>query len=216
MQRSRLERAPGGDHQRLGDLRRQQLLHPAADHLLPRVREEVGVAGEVDVHAVRGDPEHQVGDGVEERAHPRLDIRLDKWRIASILASVPGRSAELGSEVDEGPHIVVGGAEVHEARTQADLAVDRRGRHPDPAVILQPRTSSSFSSLRSPGADVTERTIESGGGPQRGSRDDSKNEVVEQAGLAEISRPPRETPARRGRGTRARASGPGTVASTPG
>ena len=160
-------------HQRLGDIGRQQVLHPAADDLLPRVREQGGVADEVDVHAVRRDPEHQVGDGVEKRAHPRLDIRLGKWRIAfHPREGTRSRSAELDGELDERPDIVVRRAEVHEAGPQPDLAVDRRRRDPDPAVVLQrPHQPRVLLVHVAPTPTWRNGTIDSGGGPQRGSSD---------------------------------------------
>ena len=75
LQLARLERLPDRRHEGLGDLRRQQVFHPAADDVLPRIGEELGVADEVDVDAVGRDAEHQVGDGVEQGAHARLDVR---------------------------------------------------------------------------------------------------------------------------------------------
>ena len=52
----------------------------------------------------------------------------------------PGSLAgQLHGDIDERADIVVGRAEVDEARPQADATVDRRRRDPDPAVVLDRR-----------------------------------------------------------------------------
>ena len=84
----------------------------------------------------------------------------------------PGSLAgELDGEIDERADVVVGRAEVDEARPQADPAVDRRRRHPHPAVVLDARGRARrcARSGRPAAATCRNGTIESGGGPQRGS-----------------------------------------------
>ena len=97
--------------------------------------------------------------------------------------------AELDGDLDERAHVVVGRAEVDEAGPEADLAVDRRGRHPDAAVVLEgahePRVDGVQVGVALP--RWRNGTIESGGGPQSGSsRVVGDDEVVEQARLPEV------------------------------
>ena len=83
----------------------------------------------------------------------------------------PGSAApELDGDVDERANVVVGGAEVDEARPQADLAVDSGGRHPDARVVLERAHEQRVAAFRSVAEPRCRNgTIESGGGPQRGS-----------------------------------------------
>ena len=73
--------------------------------------------------------------------------------------------------LDERAHVVVGGAEVDEARPQADLPVDRRRGDPDAPVILERPHEPGVVGVRVVRPMPTWRngTIESGGGPQSGS-----------------------------------------------
>ena len=46
-----------------------------ADDVFARVREQLGVACEVEVRAVGRDPEHEIRDRVEQRLQPQLGVQ---------------------------------------------------------------------------------------------------------------------------------------------
>ena len=152
LQLPRVERLSYRRHERLCDLRRKQVVHPAADDILPGVGEELGVADEVDIDAVGRDAEHQVGDCIEQRAHARLDIRpsgrqvllFHRRRVApgSFVRKTPARAssqlAPSSTAMSTSARTSSScGTEVDEAGPEADLAVDGRGRHPNAGVVLQ-------------------------------------------------------------------------------
>ena len=120
--------------------------------------------------------------------------------------------------VDERPDVVVGRAVVDDARPQADAAVDLRRRDPDAPVLLE--------RAHEPGVVVVE-IVDARGDVAEG--DDGQCRLAaEQLEVVVPARSPRTAAApgrgsarsrrgsrrRRGRGTPARASAPGTAAST--
>ena len=127
--------------------------------------------------------------------------------------------AQLPRHLEQREHVVLGRAEVHEARAQPDLAVDQRRRQVDAAVGLDrlgERPGCARSGPATPAGTWRNGTIDSCGGASR----TSKSSVAwTPAGRG--ARPPRGcarsrrgTARPRARGTPATASGRGTAAST--
>src|SRR4051794_32229105 len=170
---ARLECPLDRGEQRLCHGGRQQLVHLAADDLFPGVREQLGVADEVDVGAVCRNPEHQVGNRVEQRAHTRFDVR-----------ACSGEALVHATRVARYERAPRSQAISESARTSSSVVrkLTKHGRRPTlPSTVAgathtrpsscSVRTSRSLCAFRfSAPPRWRNGTIESGGGPHSGSR----------------------------------------------